>query len=151
VKEKAIAGRKIRLIEELNRRGLPTYSSWGRSEVAQGVLVGFRREDHTLRRARRTGMLMQEVLEGAEAGEMPVQFNFEGRLTINIALVITIAVELVAAQKGLGGMIWFAWETLRTEELYAGLIVIAALGIGFNLLLQRLMLLLVPWKPAREP
>jgi len=72
------------------------------------------------------------------------------RLTINIALVITIAVELVAAQKGLGVMIWFAWETLRTEELYAGLIVIAALGIGFNLFLQRLMVFLVPWKPARE-
>jgi len=72
------------------------------------------------------------------------------RLALNISLLITIAVELVAAQEGLGEMIWFAWETLRTEELYASLIVIAALGIGLNFLLQRLTARLVPWQVERE-
>ena len=72
------------------------------------------------------------------------------RLALNIALLLTITVELVTAQEGLGVTIWFAWETLRTEELYAGLIVIAALGIGFNLLLQRFRLYLVPWRPERD-
>jgi ABC-type nitrate/sulfonate/bicarbonate transport system permease component len=57
---------------------------------------------------------------------------------------------LVAAQEGLGEMIWFAWETLRTEELYASLLVTAALGIGFNFLLQRLAARLVPWQVERE-
>jgi ABC-type nitrate/sulfonate/bicarbonate transport system permease component len=72
------------------------------------------------------------------------------RLALNVALLITIAVELVAAQEGLGEMIWFAWETLRTEELYASLLVTAALGIGFNFLLQRLAARLVPWQVERE-
>jgi NitT/TauT family transport system permease protein len=72
------------------------------------------------------------------------------RLALNTALVVTIAVELVAAQEGLGEMIWFAWETLRTEELYASLIVIAALGIGLNVLLQWLTAGLVPWEVERE-
>jgi len=72
------------------------------------------------------------------------------RLALNMSLLITIAVELVAAQEGLGEMIWFAWETLRTEELYASLIVIAALGMGFNFLLQRLTARLVPWQVERE-
>jgi ABC-type nitrate/sulfonate/bicarbonate transport system permease component len=72
------------------------------------------------------------------------------RLALNVALLLTIAVELVAAQEGLGEMIWFAWETLRTEELYASLIVIAALGISFNLLLQRLTARLVPWQVEWE-
>ena len=72
------------------------------------------------------------------------------RLALNVALLVTIAVELVAAQEGLGEMIWFAWETLRTEELYASLIVIAALGIGLNFLLQRLTAWLVPWQVERE-
>lgn len=72
------------------------------------------------------------------------------RLALNTALVVTIAVELVAAQRGLGEMIWFAWETLRTEELYASLIVIAALGIGLNVLLQWLTAYLVPWEVERE-
>ena len=72
------------------------------------------------------------------------------RLALNTALVLTIAVELVAAQEGLGEMIWFAWQTLRTEELYASLIVIAALGISLNFLLQRLTARLAPWQVERE-
>jgi outer membrane protein TolC len=84
---------RISLVEGLKSRGLPCYSSWGRSEVELGALVGFRTEERTLRRARRTGMLMQEVLEGAEAGEMPVQFDFEGRLTINMETARAIGVS----------------------------------------------------------
>jgi ABC-type nitrate/sulfonate/bicarbonate transport system permease component len=72
------------------------------------------------------------------------------RLALNVAMLLTIAVELVAAQKGLGEMIWFAWETLRTEELYASLVVIAVLGISFNLLLQHLTARLVPWQIEGE-
>jgi NitT/TauT family transport system permease protein len=71
------------------------------------------------------------------------------RLALNVGLMVTIAVELVAAEEGLGEMIWFAWETLRTEELYASLIVIAALGIGLNFVLQRLTARLVPWQVER--
>ncbi len=71
------------------------------------------------------------------------------RLAVNLALLITVAVELVSARTGLGRLIWFAWETLRTEELYAGLTIIAAVGVGFNALLARLTSSLVPW--ATEP
>ena len=67
------------------------------------------------------------------------------RLALNMALLLTIAVELVMAQKGLGALIWLAWETMRIEELYASLVVIAVLGIGFNLMLQRIERHLVPW------
>jgi ABC-type nitrate/sulfonate/bicarbonate transport system permease component len=82
-------------------------------------------------------------------GSLPLVLT-GARLALNVALLITIAVELVAAQEGLGEMIWFAWETLRTEELYASLLVTAALGIGFNFLLQRLAARLVPWQVERE-
>lgn len=82
-------------------------------------------------------------------GSLPLVLT-GARLSLNIALLITIAVELVAAQEGLGEMIWFAWQTLRTEEIYAALVVIALLGVGFNLLLQRLTLRLVPWHAEVE-
>ncbi|UCE20073.1 MAG: ABC transporter permease [Gemmatimonadota bacterium] len=68
------------------------------------------------------------------------------RLAFNAVLLLTIAVELVVAQKGLGRMIWFAWETMRTEELYVGLIVTAALGIGFNFVLHSIAKRLIPWR-----
>ena len=72
------------------------------------------------------------------------------RLAFNIALLITIAVELTTAQTGLGHMIWFSWETMRIEELYISLVVIAAFGIGFNIGLQFLTRHLIPWRVPLE-
>lgn len=72
------------------------------------------------------------------------------RLALSIALLFTIAVELVSAREELAKIIWLAWQTLRTEELYASLAVIGALGVGFNLLLQSLARRLVPWHAERE-
>jgi NitT/TauT family transport system permease protein len=57
------------------------------------------------------------------------------RLGVNIALLLTIALEIVAADTGLGATVWLAWETLRTEEIYATLVVIAGIGVGLNLVL----------------
>jgi len=61
-----------------------------------------------------------------------------------------IKVELVAAQQGLGAMIWLAWQTLRTVGLYVSLAVTATMGIVLNLLLQRISLHLVPWQTEQE-
>lgn len=68
------------------------------------------------------------------------------RLAVNTALLISIAVELVAAQTGLGAQIWLAWQTLRVAELYASLMVTAAVGMFLNWGLQRLAARLAPWK-----
>jgi ABC-type nitrate/sulfonate/bicarbonate transport system permease component len=68
------------------------------------------------------------------------------RLSLNVALLITIAAEMVAARRGLGTVIWLAWETMRTEDLYAGLLLIAVLGVLTNVLLRRLTARLVPWQ-----
>ena len=71
------------------------------------------------------------------------------RISLNSALLITIAVELVAARTGLGALIWLSWEILRTENLYAGLIVIGLIGILSNVLMQRLSTRLLPWMHER--
>jgi len=72
------------------------------------------------------------------------------RIASNAALMVTLAIELLAAREGIGVLIWFAWETLRTEELYAMLFVTASLGILFNLILQLLTHRLVHWQVERE-
>ena len=68
------------------------------------------------------------------------------RLSLNLALLIAIAVELVAAEQGLGRLLWIAWETQRTDQLWAGLVVIAALGVGINVSLAVLARRLVLWQ-----
>jgi NitT/TauT family transport system permease protein len=71
------------------------------------------------------------------------------RLALNTALLLTMAVELVLTQNGLGSMIWMAWQTLRVEQLYAVLIVVSVLGFVFNTLLERLGARLAPWQGER--
>ncbi len=68
------------------------------------------------------------------------------RLALNTALVLTIVVEMIMAQRGLGAVIWFSWETLRTDELYASLFMIALVGNGVNLLLSLAGKWLLPWQ-----
>jgi NitT/TauT family transport system permease protein len=72
------------------------------------------------------------------------------RLALNTALLLAIAVELVLTKNGLGAMIWMAWQTLRVDRLYAALVAIAALGVAFNAILQRLSSTLVPWQEERQ-
>jgi len=71
------------------------------------------------------------------------------RLAINTGLVISIAVELLSAKEGLGVIIWFSWQTLRIEELYASLIVIAVLGMGINGFIQLLAKRVTPWSESK--
>ena len=77
-------------------------------------------------------------------GSLP-QILSGARLALNGALLITIALEIVAARSGLGAAIWLAWQTLRIEELFAALAVASILGISFNATLVRLEKRLVPW------
>jgi NitT/TauT family transport system permease protein len=72
------------------------------------------------------------------------------QLAMNTALVVTIAVELLSANKGLGALIWLAWETLRTEDLYAALLVIGLIGLSINFLIHKLNKRLAPWQVERE-
>ncbi|MBK9089473.1 MAG: ABC transporter permease [Holophagales bacterium] len=72
------------------------------------------------------------------------------RLAFNAALLITIALEIVAARTGLGATIWLAWQTMRVEELYASLAVTSFLGVGFNAILAFAGRRLVPWHSTPE-
>lgn len=71
-----------------------------------------------------------------------------GRIAVNTAMTIAITTELLTSRNGLGARIWMAWETLRTENLYATLIVISVTGLLINLLLVWLERRLMPWSPV---
>jgi NitT/TauT family transport system permease protein len=71
------------------------------------------------------------------------------RLALNTALLLTIAVEMISARDGLGGMVWMAWTTLRVEEIYVAVLVTVLLGLAINGLLALLSQLLLPWQVGR--
>jgi ABC-type nitrate/sulfonate/bicarbonate transport system permease component len=67
------------------------------------------------------------------------------RLALGRSLVITISIELVGANNGLGSMIWMAWQTFSTDRLYIGVITAALFGWLFHNGLEWLERRLIPW------
>jgi ABC-type nitrate/sulfonate/bicarbonate transport system permease component len=72
------------------------------------------------------------------------------QLALNAALMITVAVELVTAREGLGAIIWLAWQTLRTAEMYATLLVIGSVGLISNIMLNLIARRLMPWQRKED-
>lgn len=78
-------------------------------------------------------------------GALPIIFAGL-RLSLGTALIVIIAAEFVAAKHGLGYLIWFSWQTLLTENMFAGLVVIMVLGATFTRGLQVIEKWLMPWQ-----
>ncbi len=90
--------------------------------------------------AHRWQMFWHVIIPGA----LPVIFAGL-RLSLGTALIVIIAAEFVAAQYGLGYLIWFSWQMLEIENMFAGLVVIMLLGALFTGGLQALEHRLMPW------
>ena len=68
------------------------------------------------------------------------------RIGLSLTLVLVIAVELTAAQEGLGAFLWNAGQTLAVDNLFCGFAVIGALGLVLTHGLDALGNLLMPWR-----
>ena len=73
------------------------------------------------------------------------------RIAANLGLLVTIAIEFTVTSAGIGSIIWMALQTMRIEDLYAGVIIIALIGITINAFIQWLLRSVTPWQQAREP
>jgi len=68
------------------------------------------------------------------------------RLAFSRALVLTISVELLNCDDGVGSMIWNAWQTFAIEKLYVSIALAGALGLLFQWLFRELERRMTPWK-----
>ena len=67
------------------------------------------------------------------------------RLALGMSLILVVGVEFLAANNGIGAMIWYAWETFDIQKLYVGIFVCAVLGIFFTVILKRAEKRITPW------
>ncbi|RZN33987.1 ABC transporter permease [Bradyrhizobium sp. Leo121] len=68
------------------------------------------------------------------------------KLAVGMGLILIAISEMVAANDGVGYMIWNAWQVLTVDTMYVGLLVIAVLGFLFSIVLDEIEHRLVPWK-----
>jgi sulfonate transport system permease protein len=68
------------------------------------------------------------------------------RLSLTASLIVAVVGEMVTAQEGLGTTIMDASRSFRSAELYAGVILLGAIGYLGTLLLQAAEHRLLAWK-----
>lgn len=71
------------------------------------------------------------------------------RIAAGTALLLLVAAEMIAAEKGIGALILHYGDLMITDRLMAGVIVLSLLGLIFSLTLEWLEKKLVPWGKAR--
>lgn len=55
-----------------------------------------------------------------------------------MGLVLIAIAEMIGAKRGLGFLIWSAWETFSVEQMYVGLFMIAIIDFGLTIIMNEL-------------
>lgn len=66
-------------------------------------------------------------------------------LGFGVAVVLLVIIEMVAADAGLGYLIWSSWQQFKVQQLYVALFAINVLGIAFVHGPEEIGRLLAPW------
>src|SRR5690606_17629407 len=59
---------------------------------------------------------------------------------------VIVGTELLLPQGGIGALIWQSYQIYDISTIFAGLIVVAVIGWGFNTLMLELERQLLPWR-----
>ena len=78
-------------------------------------------------------------------GALPAIFTGM-RLALGFALIVIVGTEFLAAEQGIGFLIWQSYQTLRIPQMFVGLIVTGIMGWGLTLLLNAVEHLVMPWR-----
>lgn len=71
------------------------------------------------------------------------------RVAVALALVVVTATEFVAANSGLGYLVWNSWQLFEPADMYVGLVVIALLGVVVTGIVVGVERLALPWTRRR--
>jgi len=71
------------------------------------------------------------------------------KLSVGIAIVLTVAAEFQLTQTGLGFAIFNAGQLLLVDRLYAALVAVSLLGFGLSVLVDGCERLALPWRRRR--
>ncbi len=70
------------------------------------------------------------------------------RVSIAIALIITVASEMLSSQPGIGYLMLLAARAFRSAEIFAGILILGVLGFVINVTMQRIEDRLLAWRPV---
>ena len=68
------------------------------------------------------------------------------RLSLTVALILSIVSEMLASQEGLGTAVMQAARSFRSADLFAGVVLLALIGVGSNAILSLIERRLLRWQ-----
>lgn len=71
------------------------------------------------------------------------------RVAVALALVVVTATEFVAANSGLGYLVWNSWQLFEPADMYVGLVTIALVGVIATGIVVAVERVLLPWTRRR--
>jgi NitT/TauT family transport system ATP-binding protein len=78
-------------------------------------------------------------------------FIFVGiRLGMGMALAVMVASEFIAADNGLGYVVWTSWQILDMDAMYPAIIVVTFIGVLFHHGMKWLEKKYLPWQMERD-
>jgi NitT/TauT family transport system permease protein len=78
-------------------------------------------------------------------GALPLIFTGL-RVGLGVALIVIVGVEFVGASSGIGYLVWNSWQLFNINQMFAGLLILSALGHFSSVALDALQQRLVPWR-----
>lgn len=91
--------------------------------------------------AGRWQMLRHVIVPGA----LPIIFSGL-RIALGSALIVIVAVEFIRAQQGVGFLVFYYWQILAIDKMYASLFVVMVMGVVLTWVLQWLERKAMPWR-----
>ena len=117
--------------------------------ILLGAIHGFKSIDPRLMEV--AAMLRLSTLQRIVKLQLPHALPdiFAGmRVSIAIALIITVASEMLSSQPGIGNLMLLAARAFRSAEIFAGILVLGVIGFLINFTMQRIEERLLAWRPA---
>ncbi len=71
------------------------------------------------------------------------------RVSLAIALILTVVAEMISSQKGIGHLVLLAARAFKPADIFAGIFVLGVLGFVTNSVMQYLETYLLRWRPAQ--
>ncbi len=99
-----------------------------------------------IRMAQSFGVPAREIVRKVELpGALPaILAGF--RITASIALILLVSAEMIGAQRGIGQFVLQAGNLSNSEDLLAGIVILASLGLAIGAGLSRLEKRLLRWR-----
>lgn len=70
------------------------------------------------------------------------------RLSLGFALVVIVGAEFLAADRGIGFMIWKNYQILRMKDMFVGLVLTGIVGWVLSLAIDLLERFAIPWRAS---